>query len=150
MRKTLVKSTYVASWPDKRRRLPEDSSCDEMEVDNDDEFSGGDDSEKEDDTAELVSSLIVSAVAPEGYKVIEELPPLDLECVRSQRADRQANPVWVRAEERDGLVHGHAVAPRSLSRADMKKTLSANFVVKQVHQEGRHQEQRSCRQRRVS
>ena len=60
--------------------IPTDSSDEEGEEDEeDDEVFDGDEEESEDDTAELVSSVIGDATAPEGYKIIEEPPPMETE-----------------------------------------------------------------------
>ena len=111
-------------------------SSDEEEGEEDDEYEGGDSSEdEEDDTAESVSSMIGNAVAPKGYKVIDELPPLDSEddlnnligkpivCGWEQKADnKNKNPIvgWY-----TGTVHS-----RNLSTTDKKNTPTANFAVK--------------------
>ena len=77
---------------------------------------------------ERVSSIIGSAAAPDGYMVLDELPPMESD---SDMNELIGKPVMCGFEIKNvmgwfmGTIHS-----RKLSPTDLKKTPSANFVVK--------------------
>ena len=93
-----------------------------------DELSGGDDSDEEDDTAELVSSLIGNAVAPAGFKIVEELPSLESEDDKNELIGKSIL-CGFELKNAMGWYMG-TIHTRKLSPTDLKKTPSANYVVK--------------------
>ena len=88
---------------------------------------GGDEDEEEDDTAELVSSVIGNAHAPEGYHILHELPSIETE---DELNELIGKPILCGFEMNNvmgwfmGTVHS-----RNLSASDLKQTPTANFVI---------------------
>ena len=122
--------------PDEEDELEEDveenGGEDDSDVDDDaDEVDGGDGSDSSDDDTALedtVATFIGDAAAPEGYKLLEHCPPLESDAdlanfvgklVLVGHDSRQARGWFV------GRVHSLA-----LSAADLRKTPSANMVIK--------------------
>ena len=105
-------------------------SSDEEAEEGDDEYEDGDSSEddEEDDTAQTVRSVIGDAVAPKGYYIIGELPPLDSEHDLQELIGRPVLVGWETAKAMGWFMS--TIQSRKLSSSDLKKTPTANFVVK--------------------
>ena len=87
-----------------------------------------DSSDEDDDTAGSVACAIGNAVAPAGYKIIEECPPLTNELQKNEIIGKTVLYGWD-SKKATGWFVG-TVHSRSPSEADLKKAPTANFVVK--------------------
>ena len=96
----------------------------------DDEYEGGegDASDEEDDTAGSAACTIGNAVAPTGYKIVENCPPLDTELEKNMMIGKTILHGWD-SKNATGWFIG-TVQSRNLSATDLKKTPTANCVVK--------------------
>ena len=107
-------------------------SSDEEIVSSEEEAVGGDDSSdsEEDDTAipGTITTFIGNATAPDGYKMVDSCAPLETDADLEKFIGRI---VYIGHESNKargwfvGRVHS-----RKLSEVDLKKTPSANFVIK--------------------
>ena len=94
-----------------------------------DEYEGNfDSSDEEDDTAGGVADTIGGAVAPAGYELVEGCPPLDTEMDKNEMIGKTILHGWD-SKAATGWFIG-TVQSRNLSATDLKKTPTANFVIK--------------------
>ena len=82
----------------------------------------------EDDTAGSVACTIGSAVAPAGYKIVDECPPLTTELEKNNMIGKTVLYGWDSGNATGWFVG--TVHSRNLSATDLKKTQTANFAVK--------------------
>ena len=82
----------------------------------------------EDDTAGSVACTIDSAVAPAGYKIVDECPPLTTELEKNNMIGKTVLYGWDSGNATGWFVG--TVHSRNLSATDLKKTQTANFAVK--------------------
>ena len=108
-----------------------DSDGEDGEEDSEDEYEGGEeDDEDDDDTAEpgTMATYVGNAVAPAGYKILEECPPMTTDAEMSALIGKQGLFGWdntVASGWYLGKIQG-----RGLSATDLRKTPTANFVVR--------------------
>ena len=95
-----------------------------------DEYEGGviDSSDEEDDTAGSVACAIGNAIAPAGYTIEDDCPPLATELEKNNMIGKTVLYGWDSNNATGwfvGNVHSH-----NPSATDLKKTPTANFVIK--------------------
>ena len=105
----------------------EEAAGNEGGGEDEDEYEGGvlDSSDEEENTAGSVARTIGNAVAPVGYKIIDECPLLTTELQKNEMIGIQHSAVWLGLEQRDGLVRRYRafaqfVRDRSQEGADGK------------------------------
>ena len=83
----------------------------------------------DDDTAGTVATYIGNAVAPTGYKIVEECPPLGTETEMQEFIGKMVVVGWdskVATGWFLGMVHSRG----PFTKANLKNVPTANFVVK--------------------
>ena len=96
------------------------------------EFSGGEDSsDEEDDTADTVATYIGYAIAPAGYKVLHDCPPLETDKKKAKFIGKTVLTGWD-SKAADSWFRGtvHSIGP--FTKSDLKRAPSANLVVKYI------------------
>ena len=87
-----------------------------------------DSSDEEDDTTGSVACTIGNAVPPAGYKIVDECPPLTTKREKNNMIGETVLHGWD-SNNATGWFVG-TVQSRNLSATDLKKTPTANFVMK--------------------
>ena len=95
-----------------------------------DEYEGGviDYSDEEDDTAGSVACAIGNAIAPAGYTIVDYCPPLATELEKNNMIGKTVLYGWD-SKNATGWFVG-TVQSRNPSATDLKKTPTANFVIR--------------------
>ena len=108
-----------------------DSSDDEGLEDAEEEFVGGEDSsDEEEDTADTVATYIGNAVAPTGYKIVDECPPFATETDKQGFIGKMVLVGWDSKAATSGWYLGTVHSRGPFTKTDMKKVPTANYVVK--------------------
>ena len=87
-----------------------------------------DSSDEEDDTAGSVACAIGNAIAPAGYTIVDDCPPLATELEKNNMIGKTVLYGWD-SKNATGWFVG-TVQSRNPSATDLKKTPTANFVIK--------------------
>ena len=108
----------------------EEAAGNEGGGEDEDEYEGGvlDSSDDEENTAGSVARTIGNAVAPVGYKIIDECPLLTTELQKNEMIGKTVLYGWD-SNNATGWFVG-TVHSRNLSATDLKKVPTANLVVK--------------------
>jgi len=107
----------------------QDVNSEDEEGQPDEEFEGGEGSSEEDDTDDTVATYIGNAAAPDGFKILEECPPLDSDSDKQNFIGKTVLIGWD-SKAAQGWFLGTAHSRGPFTKADLKRAPTANFVVK--------------------